>query len=35
VGFDVEPLPITQVKGKEKGVQAYRVLGLEITNSQK
>ncbi|WP_414639383.1 adenylate/guanylate cyclase domain-containing protein [Archangium sp.] len=32
-GFEVEPLPVTQVKGKEKGVQAYRVIGLEITNS--
>jgi adenylate cyclase len=35
VGFEVEPLPITQVKGKEKAVQAYRVLGLEITSSQR
>jgi adenylate cyclase len=34
-GFEVEPLPVTQVKGKEKGVQAFRVLGLEITNSQR
>jgi adenylate cyclase len=34
-GFEVEPLPVTQVKGKEKGVQAYRVIGLEITNSQR
>jgi adenylate cyclase len=33
-GFDVEPLPATQVKGKEKAVQAFRVLGLEITNSR-
>ncbi|WNG27287.1 FHA domain-containing protein [Cystobacter fuscus] len=32
-GFDVEPLPVTQVKGKEKGVQPFRVLGLEITNT--
>ncbi len=32
-GFEAEPLPVTQVKGREKGVQAYRVLGLEITNS--
>lgn len=28
-GFDVEPLPVVQVKGKEKGVQAFRVLGME------
>ncbi len=34
-GFEVEPLPVTQVKGKEKGVQAFRVIGLEITNSQR
>lgn len=34
-GFDAEPLPVTQVKGKEKGVQAYRVHGLEITNSRR
>jgi adenylate cyclase len=34
-GFEVEPLPVTQVKGKEKGVQAFLVLGLEITNSQR
>jgi adenylate cyclase len=33
-GFDVEPLPVTQVKGREKGVQAFKVLGLEITNSR-
>lgn len=32
-GFEVEPLPVTQVKGKEKGVQPFRVIGLEITNS--
>jgi adenylate cyclase len=32
-GFEVEPLPVTQVKGKEKGVQAYRIIGLENTNS--
>jgi adenylate cyclase len=32
-GFDVEPLPVTQVKGKERGVQPYRVLGLEITTT--
>jgi len=32
-GFEVEAMPVTQVKGKEKGVQAFRVLGLEITNS--
>jgi len=32
-GFDVEPLPVTQVKGKEKGVQAYRIIGLESTSS--
>ncbi|HLM48263.1 MAG TPA: adenylate/guanylate cyclase domain-containing protein, partial [Myxococcaceae bacterium] len=32
-GFEVEPLPVTQVKGKEKGVQAFVVLGLETTNS--
>ncbi len=32
-GFDVEPLPVTQVKGKEKGVQAYRIIGMENTNS--
>jgi adenylate cyclase len=32
-GFDVEPMPLTQVKGREKGVQPYRVLGLEITNT--
>ncbi|MCY1077974.1 adenylate/guanylate cyclase domain-containing protein [Archangium lansingense] len=35
IGFEVEPMPVTQVKGKERGVQAYRVLGLEITNSQR
>ncbi|WP_199242778.1 adenylate/guanylate cyclase domain-containing protein [Vitiosangium sp. GDMCC 1.1324] len=34
-GFEAEPLPITQVKGREKGVQAYRVIGLEITNNSK
>lgn len=34
-GFEVEPLPVTQVKGREKGVHAYRVLGLEITNSNR
>ncbi len=33
-GFEAEPLPVTQVKGREKGVLAYRVLGLEITNSR-
>ena len=33
-GFDAEPLPVTQVKGREKGVQAFKVLGLEITNSR-
>jgi adenylate cyclase len=33
VGFEVEPLPVTQVKGKEKGVHAFKVIGLEITNS--
>jgi adenylate cyclase len=25
-GFQVEPLPLSQVKGKEKGVRTYRVL---------
>jgi adenylate cyclase len=34
-GFELEPLPVTQVKGKEKGVQAFRVLGLEITNNSR
>ncbi|HYO65296.1 MAG TPA: adenylate/guanylate cyclase domain-containing protein [Archangium sp.] len=34
-GFEVEALPVTQVKGREKGVQAFRVIGLEITNSQR
>jgi adenylate cyclase len=33
-GFEVAPLPVTQVKGKEKGVQPYLVLGWEITNSK-
>jgi len=32
-GFDVEARPPVQVKGKEKGVLPYRVLGLEITNT--
>jgi len=32
-GFDVEPLPTTQVKGKEKGVQPYRVHGVEHTTT--
>ena len=32
-GFEVQALPVTQVKGKEKGVQAFVVLGLETTNS--
>ncbi len=27
-GFDVQALPISQVKGKEKGVNTYRVLGF-------
>ena len=33
MGFDVEPLPVTQVKGKEKGVQPYRVHGVESTTT--
>ncbi|RJS25214.1 cyclase [Corallococcus sp. H22C18031201] len=32
-GFDVEALPVLQVKGKEKGVQTYRVHGAELTTS--
>lgn len=32
-GFSTQALPISQVKGKEKGVQTFRVLGLEETNS--
>ena len=32
-GFEVEPLPVTHVKGKEKGVQPYRIVGLEVTNT--
>ena len=32
-GFDVEPLPVTQVKGKERGVQPYRVHGVEHTTT--
>jgi adenylate cyclase len=32
-GFEVQALPVTQVKGKEKGVQAFVVLGLETTTS--
>ncbi|MBJ6762251.1 FHA domain-containing protein [Myxococcaceae bacterium JPH2] len=32
-GFDVEALPVVQVKGKEKGVQTYRVHGAELTTS--
>nr|WP_239578152.1 adenylate/guanylate cyclase domain-containing protein [Archangium primigenium] len=32
-GFDVEPLPTTQVKGKERGVQPYRVHGVENTTT--
>jgi adenylate cyclase len=31
-GFDAELLPVVQVKGKEKGVSIYRVVGLEITS---
>jgi adenylate cyclase len=31
-GFEVTPLPTSQVKGKEKGVNCYRVLGLEETS---
>lgn len=31
-GFDVEQLPVTQVKGKERGVAIFRVTGLEITS---
>ncbi|QAT85409.1 FHA domain-containing protein [Corallococcus sp. CA054B] len=32
-GFDVEELPVLQVKGKEKGVQTFRVHGAELTTS--
>jgi adenylate cyclase len=32
-GFDVEELPMLQVKGKEKGVQTFRVHGAELTTS--
>ena len=31
-GFDVEPLPIAQVKGKDKGVRTYRVTAVERTD---
>jgi adenylate cyclase len=31
-GFDLDLLPISQVKGKDKGVQTYRVTGLERTD---
>lgn len=30
-GFMVEPMPLLQVKGKEKGVATFRVVGLEQT----
>ncbi|HVE87079.1 MAG TPA: adenylate/guanylate cyclase domain-containing protein [Myxococcales bacterium] len=32
-GFATEALPMTQVKGKEKGVATFRVVGLEETSS--
>ena len=32
-GFDIEQLPVSHVKGKEKGVATYRVRGIELTNS--
>jgi adenylate cyclase len=32
-GFAVEALPVAQVKGKEKGVATYRILGLEQTST--
>jgi adenylate cyclase len=28
-GFEVQPLPVSQVKGKEKGVNTFRVLAIE------
>ncbi|MBX5484321.1 MAG: FHA domain-containing protein [Myxococcaceae bacterium] len=34
-GFAVQPLPVSQVKGKEKGVNTFRVLGLEDPASGK
>jgi adenylate cyclase len=30
-GFFAEPLPVLQVKGKERGVQTFRVTGSERT----
>ena len=32
-GFVAEELPVLQVKGKEKGVQTFRVHGAELTTS--
>ncbi len=32
-GFEVQPMPVSQVKGKEKGVVTYRVMGTEQTTS--
>ncbi len=32
-GFAAEPMPMSQVKGKEKGVVTYRVLGVEQTQA--
>jgi adenylate cyclase len=35
VGFEIEHLPVMQVKGKEKGVVTFRVLGLEETSARR